>query len=52
MSKVRMTLGWKPWVATDAEDEDDEVDELDTDLGALNAAETFLLPPAFVDAFG
>jgi hypothetical protein len=52
MSKVRMTLGWKPWVATDAEDDDDEVDELDTDLGALNAAETFLLPLAFVDAFG
>lgn len=52
MSKVRMTLGWKPWVATDAEDDDDEVDELDTDLGALNAAETFLLPLAFVDVFG
>lgn len=51
MSKVRMTLGWKPWVATDAED-DDEVDELDTDLGALNTAETFLLPLAFADAFG
>lgn len=52
MSKDRMTLGWKPWVARDAEDDDDEVDELDTDLGALNAAETFLLPLAFVDAFG
>lgn len=47
-----MTLGWKPWVATDAEDDDEVVDELDIDLGALNAAEIFLLPLAFVDVFG
>lgn len=47
-----MKLGSKPCVATDAEEDDEDLDEHDTDLGALNAAETFLLPLTFVDTFG
>lgn len=36
-----MTSGWKPRILTDA---DEEYDEPETDLGGLNADETFLFP--------
>jgi hypothetical protein len=47
MSKFWTIWGWKPRVVTDAEDDDEEVEELETDLGALNVAETFLFPLVF-----
>lgn len=45
MLKVWTIWGWNPRVVTDAED--DEVEKLETDVGALNVAETFLFPLVF-----